>query len=499
MKKIAFIALISFFLGILIAATVFVYLPEKNTPKSFLEENSSPSLTSNLFASSSPQTKPDLDFIKITDKVAPAVVQITAIKVEKRRVPGMFDDFDDFWDRFFNIPRGREREREREYRSETRGTGFFISSDGYIMTNHHLVDKAENVTIHTLQDKEYKAKVVGSDSNTDIALLKVNDKDLTFAELGDSARLRVGDWVLAIGNPWGLEHTVTAGIVSAKGRQVSGSLPLQDFIQTDAAINRGNSGGPLVNMKGEVVGITSMIYSPSGGNIGIGFAIPSNLAQKVVIQLKEKGKVIRGYLGIVPQPISEADKEYFKLKSKKGALIAQVEPGTPADKAGLKQADVIIEIDGKPIKNDNDLRLKIYEIEPGTRVEIKVMREGEEKILTAKLAEFPTEETEISSAASGKELGMEYTNLTPRVARRYGFRTEEGVIITEITRYSEADRRGLPPRDIILEANRKRVGEAKDLENIIKKLKPGDTLMLVIRRERDRDSVELIKTLRIPE
>lgn len=497
MKKIAIIALISFFLGILIAATVFVYLPEKNTQKSFLEENPSHSLTSNLFASPSPQTKPDLDFIKITDKVAPAVVQITAIKVEKRRVPSMFDDSDDFWDRFFNIPRGRGR--EREYRSETRGTGFFISSDGYIMTNHHLVDKAENVTILTLEDKEYKAKIVGADSNTDIALLKVDDKDLIFAELGDSARLRVGEWVLAIGNPWGLEHTVTAGIVSAKGRQVTGSLPLQDFIQTDAAINRGNSGGPLVNMKGEVVGITSMIYSPSGGNIGIGFAIPSNLAKKVVTQLKEKGKVVRGYLGIIPQPISEADKEYFKLKSKKGALVAQVEPGTPADKAGLKQADVITEINGKPVKNDNDLRLKIYEIEPGTRVEIKVIREGKEKILTAKLIEFPTEETEVVSAASGKELGMEYTTLTSRLSRRYGFRTEEGVIITEITRYSEADRRGLLAGDIILEANRRRVSEASDLENIIKKLKPGDTLMLVIRRERDRDSVELIRTLRIPE
>jgi serine protease Do len=497
MKKIAFIALISFFLGILIAATVFVYLPEKNTPKSFLEDNPSESLTSNLFASSSSQTKPDLDFIKITDKVAPAVVQITAIKVEKRRVSSVFDDFDDFWDRFFNIPRGRER--EREYRSESRGTGFFISSDGYIMTNHHLVENAENVTILTLQDKEYNAKVVGSDSNTDIALLKVDDKDLTFAELGDSGRLRVGEWVLAIGNPWGLEHTVTAGIVSAKGRQVTGSLPLQDFIQTDAAINRGNSGGPLVNMKGEVVGITSMIYSPSGGNIGIGFAIPSNLAKKVVKQLKEKGRVVRGYLGIYPQPISEADKEYFKLKSKKGALVAQVEPGTPADKAGLKQKDVITEINGKPIKNDNDLRLKIYEIEPGTRVEIKVIREGKEKILTAKLEEYPTEETEVASAASGKELGMKYTTLTPRLAGRLGFQTEEGVIITEITRYSEADRRGLLPRDIILEANRQSVSEARDLENIINKLKPGATLMLVIRREGDRESQELIKTLRIPE
>lgn len=497
MKKTALIALISFFLGILIAATIFVYFPEKNSPKSFLEKDSSPSLTSNLLASPSPQTKPDLDFIKIADKIASAVVQITSIRVEKRRVPSMFDDFDDFWDRFFNIPRGRER--EREYRSEARGTGFFISSDGYILTNHHLVEKAENVTIFTLQDKEYKAKVVGSDANTDIALLKVDEKDLTFAELGDSARLRVGEWVLAVGNPWGLEHTVTAGIVSAKGRQLTGGQLLQDFIQTDAAINRGNSGGPLVNMKGEVVGITSMIYSPSGGNIGIGFAIPSNLAKKVVTQLKEKGRVVRGYLGIVPQAITEADKEYFKLQSKKGALIAQVEPGTPADKAGLMQADVIIEINSQPVKNDNDLRLKIAEIEPGTRAEIKVIRDGKEKILTAKISEFPTEEAEVSSAASAKGLGIEYTTMTPRLAQKYGFQTRDGVVITEVTRYSEADRRGLLAGDIILEANRQKVRDEKDLENIIKKLKPGDTLMLVIRRERDRDRVELIKTLRIPE
>jgi serine protease Do len=426
-------------------------------------------------------------------------VQITAEKVEKRRVSGFGGDrpFDDFWDRFFGAPRGRER----EYRSEVRGTGFFIHSEGYILTNNHLVEKSVKVTVFTLQEKEYTAEIIGTDPLTDLALIKIKEKGLPFCELADSSLLQVGEWVLAIGNPWGLEHTVTAGIVSSKGRQLEGfsDVPFQDYIQTDAAINPGNSGGPLVNMKGDVVGINTLILAPTGVNIGIGFAIPSNLARKVVKQLREKGKVVRGYLGIRPQPITTADKDHFKLKSKKGALVGEVERGTPADKAGLEVADVIIEINGQPVKDHNDLRFKIADIMPGTKVELKVIRNGKEKVLTAKLTELRTEEEQEASPSSRKDLGLTVTSLTPRVAKRYGFRSREGVLITAVQRYSVADRNGLKRGDIILEANGQNVKDEDELMKIVDKLNSGDTLMLRIRRESQRDTTESIVTLRIPE
>jgi serine protease Do len=496
MKKTVFVALISFFLGIFLAGYFFVYLPERNMPDSFLNE--APSSPSFLYASPVAQEKPDLDFVRVADKVGPAVVRITAERIERRRVTSFFDDFgDDFWDRFFGIPRGREQ----EFRSQVGGTGFFISPDGYLITNNHIVENAEKITIYTLQENEYKAEVVGTDAPTDVALLKIADKNLPFAELGDSGQVKIGEWVLAIGNPLGYEHTVSAGIVSAKGRQLfqSSEVPsYQDFIQTDAAINKGNSGGPLVNMKGEVIGITSNIASLTGGNIGIGFAIPSDLARKVVKQLQEKGRVVRGHLGVGTRDISEEERRALNLKSRRGAFIVEVTPGTPADKAGFERYDVIVEFDGQPIENTHDLSFKIADTPPGKKVDIKVIRDGKEKILTPKLDELSTgEETEKPSSSSGKDLGFNYTTMTSRLARRYGFQAEQGVLIMEVTRYSEAERKGLQPGDIILEANRQEVKDTNDLEKIINKLKPGDGLMLLIRRE--RESREFITTLRIPE
>jgi serine protease Do len=504
MKRTVWIAMGAFILGIMLAGYVFVYLPEKKAEtNSFLSQGSN-ILGTNLFADS-PQVRPDLDFVAVSEKIGPTVVRIDAEHVETGMM-GQDSTFDDFWDRFFGTPQQRPRNQApRESQVVVQGTGFFISSDGYILTNNHIVDKAKKVQVFTIASDEYEAKVVGTDPATDIALIKVEATNLPFAELGDSTAVKVGEWVLAVGNPLGMEHTVTAGIVSAKGRQLglgdSGSY--EDFIQTDAAINRGNSGGPLVNLKGQVIGINSNILTPSGGNIGIGFAIPSAIAKKVVVQLKEKGRVVRGRLGlsIMTRPIDQDMQKVLNLKDRKGAVINDVEAGLPADKAGLKRYDVIIAVNGQPIENSNDLRFKISEILPGKTVEIKFIRDGKEMTVTATVVELtPEEKPQPAAESANKNIGLSVEALTTASARRYGLKTERGLLITDVVSGSAAERRGLQQGDIIIEANRQKVETLDQWNAVLKPLKPGDPLMLAVRREDESGQArEFILTLRVTE
>jgi len=503
MKKTLLIAGISFIVGLFLAGLIFVYFPEKSMETSSWENPSSSALSSNLFAAPSPQAQAGLDFATIAERVGPTVVGIEAVKIVTRQSRGGFGGgpSDDFWDRFFGNPRGQER----EYRSTAGGTGFFISDDGYILTNNHIVENAIKITVTSLQGDEYSAELIGTDPQTDIALLKIKGDRFPYVNLGNSEQLKVGEWVLAIGNPLGFSHTVTAGIVSAKGRQLAtaaSELPYQDFIQTDAAINRGNSGGPLVNMNGEVVGITSMIYTPTGGNIGIGFAIPSDLTIKIITQLKETGKVVRGYLGI-SLPRSDIDdqlKEVLNLKSKEGAMIQTVEPDSPADEAGLQQLDIIIKINGQTVEDNNDLLFKIAEIRPGTRVDLVVIRDKEEIKISVKLAEKDAGEAPEIQASTDDDIGYSVQDLTPALAGRYGFQSQEGVLINDVSRYSEAEEEGIRVGDIILEVNQQPVKNIRDFQKIIKKIDKGRAYLLLLSREGGRrEPQEFIVTLRIPE
>jgi len=501
MKKTSIaIALVSFVLGLLIAGSIFVFVPDKNTQEFSSDDVVSAPLTSPLYASPPLppiQAKPGQDFTGIAERLGPAVVRILAEKVQKRSALGMNDPFDDFWNRFFDQP----RQREQEYRARSQGTGFFISADGYILTNNHIVEDAVKVTVTSLDREEYTAEIVGTDAKTDLALLKVKASGHAFARLGDSTRLKVGEWVLAIGNPLGMAHTVTAGIVSAKGRQLPGmnAPTYQDFIQTDASINRGNSGGPLVNMQAEVVGVTSMIYSPSGGSIGIGFAIPSNLAEKITSQLKEQGKVVRGYLGVTILPVNEDLRKLLKLESKNGAVINSVTEDSPASEAELKTYDVVTKLGDQPIKDANDLMFKVADLKPGTRINLTVIREGKQIIVPVRIDTLDNEEEPETSESTENDIGISVIQLTSGLSERYGLQTKEGLLVTDVRRYSEAEDKGIRKGDIILEANQNSVKTVRQLQAALKDLKSGDPIMLLIRRENNRTSQDAIVVLRIPE
>jgi len=508
MKKYAWIAVVSFTLGLLLAGYVFLVLPEKPAapPDVFAKAASpAPAVGANLFASAPPQEKATLDFPAIVEKIGPAVVRIEAERKITSRSQGFGEDWpfgDDFFNRIFpQQPRQRQPESNT---TQVGGTGFFISADGYILTNNHMVEKdvTVRITAITTAGDEYDAKIIGTDPGTDLALIKIDAKNMPFAELGDSSAVKVGEWVLAIGNPLGMDNTVTAGIVSYKGRSID-TQSYQDFIQTDAAINHGNSGGPLINMKGEVIGINSSILSSQtafggdSGNIGIGFAIPSDIAKKVVVQLKAKGRVVRGRLGVQIRDLTDGLVKQLKAPSKAGAVISVIEPGSPAEKAKLKPYDVIVKVNGEPVKDSDALRFRVADIQPGNKVDLGIIRDGQPMTVSAIVDELEPEREKGQIASPDRDIGVAIVALTPTSARRYGLRTTEGLLITEVRPGSEADRENLRAGMIILEVNRKKATTVAEFDDILKKTAKGDEVILLVRQEADGGSQDFIATVKV--
>jgi len=426
-------------------------------------------------------------FSDIAKKFSPAVVNISTQKTYKgsqsqRRffgpspMPGPQDPFRDFFEKFFpDMPRDRTQ--------RSLGTGFIIDAKGLIITNDHVVKNADKIKVKLAGKggKEYTAKVKGRDPQTDIALLQIDSKE-TFPHLslGNSDDIQVGDWVVAIGNPFGLGHTVTQGIISAKGR-IIGATKYDNFLQTDAAINPGNSGGPLLNLKGEVVGINTAIVATGQG---IGFAIPSNLAQNIIQQLQEKGKVVRGMLGVQVQTVTPEMAKAFGLSEPTGALVAEVHPDTPAQKAGLKREDIIIEFNGQPIKEMNELPRLVAATTPGTKVKLKVLRDGKEKIIPLTVTELKEERfaKDTSDAEEDSPIGLVVEDLDAQLARRLGLKETKGVVVVRVESGSAAAEAGLQRGDVILEINGKEVPNIKGFQDILSKAPKKSFARILVKR-----------------
>ena len=373
---------------------------------------------------------------------------------------------------------------QREFRRRGLGSGFIVNADeGHIITNNHVIAGAEDIKVQLADDREYEATVVGADQQTDIAVIKIDAPDLKAAELGDSDEVEVGEFVLAIGSPFGLRQTVSSGIISAKGRGDLGIEDYEDFIQTDAAINRGNSGGPLVDVRGRVVGVNTAIASRTGGSVGVGFAIPVNMARHIATQLIETGEVTRGWLGVGIQDLTSDMAEQFGLDRPNGALVTQIFDGTPAAEAGLEPGDIIVEFDGKEIPNVSTLRNTVAAIQPGTEVELVIIKDGERKARTATIGQLTDD---VMAQARGEttteELGMSVRTLNPELAERLGTEQEKGVVVTAIQPGSPAAEQGIEPGAIILQVNRQPVATASEFRTALRDadLQRGVLLLVVV-------------------
>ncbi|MBW1850194.1 MAG: DegQ family serine endoprotease [Deltaproteobacteria bacterium] len=423
-------------------------------------------------------------FSQLVHKAKPSVVYVSAVKTVKGRTrfhhpfggkSDPSDPFKEFFDRFFGD------QAPRDFKQKSLGSGFIIDREGFILTNNHVVEKTDEIRVTLANEKKYSAEIIGRDPKTDLALIRIKaDEPLVPLSMGDSDKLDVGDWVVAIGNPYGLGNTVTAGIVSFKSRYI-GAGPYDDFIQTDAAINPGNSGGPLLNTAGEVIGINTAIFSQSGGSVGIGFAIPINMAKDLLPQLK-KGKVVRGWLGVMIQKITPELMDKLNLKNEKGALVADVTPNSPAHKAGIKRGDVIISFDGKQIAEMHDLPYIVGSTPVNKEIRVEVIRKGQEKSFQIKVAELKEAGESDTVEEPETELGLIVEELTPQLARNFGLSETSGLVVVKVQSDSPAAEAGLRPGDVILEVDQVKVKDLSEFHNKIQSFKKGETILFLARR-----------------
>jgi serine protease Do len=464
---------------LILITLVFVYVKGQVIPEKTSMDASKQSVKTVAFNGNLPS------FSQLVNHVKPTIVNISTTTVitgpdMQDRFMGPvnpFRDFfgEDFFDKFFgNSPR-------RERKQKSLGSGFVIDREGYILTNNHVVEKASSIKVKLSDEKEYDAKIIGRDPKTDIALIKIDiNHELPSATFGDSDKLEVGDWVVAIGNPFGLEHTVTAGIVSAKGR-VIGAGPYDDFIQTDASINPGNSGGPLLNLKGEVVGINTAIVS---GGQGIGFAIPINVVQDLLPQLKSKGKIARGWLGVVIQKITPEIAKSFKLKETEGALVSDVMEDGPAEKAGIKRGDVIISYNGKNIRDNEMLPRLVAATEIGKKMKVGILRDGKPMGIEVVIGELPDEGLKASKKPEvEKDFGLVVQDITQEIAKHLNLKDRRGVIATDVAPGSPAGDADIRSGDIIKEISRKPIQNMADFKAAMKNANIKEGIVMLVKRE----------------
>jgi|WetSurMetagenome_2_1015567.scaffolds.fasta_scaffold00423_21 serine protease Do len=452
-------------------------------------------------------------FADIADKVIPSVVSVIPTQIDTvvfnnnpfyQFFGGGDDDFGSPFDQFFGVPRGRQFQKHPQQapkkqlrRQQGLGSGVIVSKDGYILTNYHVVHGADEIEVKTSDKRTFQATVVGVDSLSDVAVIKIKGPapDLTVAYLGDSDKLRVGEWVMAVGNPFALTSTVTQGIVSALGRRdEKNPTQFQNYIQTDAAINPGNSGGALVNLDGELVGINTMIYTTSGGFMGIGMAIPINMARRAMEDIIYYGKVTRGWLGVQIQDVNEAMRGALGLGNRHGVLISDVFKGQPADKAGIKRGDVVLSVNGKPVESSNELKNTVASIEPGTKTPVVVFRNGKEITLSVvlnerneaavnNLATGESEKEPEQPGEAGKQLGLSVGAITDEARQQYNIKSDvTGVVVTDVDQASAAAGEGVQPGDVIQEVNRQPVASVKDFAKAAKAVKKDGPVLLLIRR-----------------
>ncbi|MBF0430644.1 MAG: Do family serine endopeptidase [Fibrobacteria bacterium] len=432
--------------------------------------------------------------VAVVKKVMPSVVSVHSekiIEVHPRQYFNPFEDFFHFFDRPFNDPFHNNRRYQqpkpepRKHKQQGLGSGVIVSKEGHVITNHHVAGEADNIQLTLPDEREFSAEVVGSDKMSDIAVLKIKDPpdDLPVAEMGNSDELDIGETVIAIGSPFGYSNTVTKGIISAKGRAV-GLNSYENYLQTDASINPGNSGGALINLEGELVGINTAIASRTGASHGIGFAIPINMAKEIMDDLMDKGHVERGYLGVYLQDVDQNLANALGLDNGKGALVTSVIEDSPAKKAGFKESDVILKIDGKKVKNVNEARNKVALLQPKKKYSFKILREGKELTLKVKMGKREEDEKVGSRDKKSGDLGLSLENVTQNHVQRYRLNVNTGVVVTYVEAGSPADNAGIAEGDIILQVGRETISDPGNFKKAIKKAGKSTVLILADRRGR---------------